>query len=1249
MLGGKLLAGAATAAALGTNTPLQAGWRAIQLAVPSTGRTGFTPVPAASAGITFSNWVAQERHLTNQILLNGAGVTCGDVDGDGRVDVYFGCVDGPNKLYRNLGNWKFEDVTEAAGVACAGLDTSSVLLADVDGDGDLDLIVSSVGGGTHVFFNDGRGRFVELPQPAPLNPRRGATSMAMADIDGDGDLDLYIANYRTVTIRDQPNTRFSFRIVNGQPVVLSINGRPLTDPDLTNRFNFKLKLGDRGGTFIHEENGEPDVLLLNDGQGRFTPVSWTDGRFQEADGHPLAQPPLGWGLSVTFRDLNGDGAPDLYVCNDFNSPDNVWLNDGHGRFRALPQLALRQTPLSCMGLDIGDVNRDGYPDIFTLDMLSPVHERRFRQRVDLRPDIPPFGNLEYRQQVSRNMLQLNRGDTTFAEIAQMAGVEAADWAWTPMLWDVDLDGWEDLVVASGFERDGMNMDALRQIEMLKKEKPLAPIEQLRLRRLMPRLPTGPLAFRNLGQLRFQEVTDAWGLRSATVSQGMALADLDGDGDLDLVINNLNGPPSLFRNETSAARVAVRLKGRPPNTRGVGALVKLHGGPVFQSREVIAGGRYLSSDDPMLVFAPGPGPMQIEVRWRSGAVSVVSNVQPNHLYEIVEPPGHNAPGSAPQAQPSSAPAAVLFQDVSDRLNHRHTEEPFDDFARQPLLSRTLSQLGPGVAWCDLDGDGPDDLVVASGKGGQLAAWRNDGKGQFSPLAQPPFTAPVTRDQTTVVGYPKSSGHRLLVGSANYEDGLSLGACVRQYDPAVNQPADLVAALQASIGPLALADVDGDGWLDLFVGSRVVPGRYPEPASSLLLRGDGKGNFTRDESNCSVLANIGLVNAAVFTDLDNDADPDLVLACDWGPLKIFRNDRGKLTPWDPAVVLAAEARIALAHTQSNTAPTRLSHLTGWWNGVSAGDFDGDGRLDLVAANWGRNTKYERFRTEPLHLFYGDLDNNGTLDLIEAYYDPVRRVLLPLQMPHFVWAALPLVMERVSTWTAYGQATLEQIHGPALQQAHHLQVNWLESTLLLNRGDYFEVHLLPLEAQMSPAFAVCVADADGDGHEDLFLSQNFFGVPPETSRYDAGRGLWLRGNGQGGFTPLPGQQSGVMAYGEQRGAAVADFDQDGRVDLVLSQNAGPTKLYRNVGARPGLRVRLVGPPGNPTGVGAVMQLVFGTRRGPAREIHAGSGYWSQDSPVQVLGTPQPPTELVVRWPGGKTAQVPVPTGASELTVKY
>ena len=360
-----------------------------QLAIPSFGKTGLTLLSPGTTGVTFTNVLAEARHLTNQILLNGSGVAAGDVDGDGRCDLYFCALDGPNALYLNLGNWHFENITAQAGVACDGVDAAGAVLGDVDGDGDLDLVVGSVFHGVFIFINDGKGRFQRLP--VPLCPNKGTMSLALGDIDGDGDLDLYVANYRAVTLRDQPNTKFTFRVVDGKPVVTAVDGRPTTAPDLANRFTYKITLRDGAGTFAHEENGEPDVLYRNDGSGRFAPISFTDGSFLDEDGRPLDKPPYDWGLSVMFRDLNGDLAPDLYVCNDFQSPDRIWLNDGHGRFRALARLAIRQTSLSAMALDVADINRDGYDDIFVSDMLSPDPERRLTQRTNIRPEMLPIG------------------------------------------------------------------------------------------------------------------------------------------------------------------------------------------------------------------------------------------------------------------------------------------------------------------------------------------------------------------------------------------------------------------------------------------------------------------------------------------------------------------------------------------------------------------------------------------------------------------------------------------------------------------------------------------------------------------------------------------------------------------------------------------------------------------------------------------------------------------------------------------
>jgi len=1198
------------------------GFRSAPLSVVTGTHAEFTLLAPGATGIHFTNFLPEQRYRTNTVLLNGSGVAAGDVDGDGWCDLFFCGLGGRSALYRNLGNWRFLDITASAGLACPDLDATGAAFADLDGDGDLDLIVNSLAGGTHIFFNDGKGHFTEATKAAPLNPNKGGMSLALADIDGDGYLDFYVANYRSSTLVDMPQAKFWLKNVKGKQVVATVNGRPVTEPDLTNRFS----VNSFGGI---EEAGEADVLYHNLGGTNFVPVSFTDGSFLDEDGMALANPPFDWGLSVMFRDINQDGLPDIYVCNDFDSPDRIWINQGQGRFRAIARLALRKTSLFSMGVDFADINRDGFDDIFVLDMLSRDHRRRMNFIPDRKPPVPVIGEIESRLQYSRNTLSLNRGDGTYAEIAPLSGLEASEWSWCPVFIDVDLDGWEDLLITNGHERDARNFDIAERLKAMRAARPMSNAEVLAARKLFPRLATAKLAFRNRGDLTFEEVGAQWGFDFVGVSHGMALADLDNDGDLDVVVNNLNAPAGIYRNETPAPRLAIRLKGQAPNTRGIGAKIKVTGGPVTQSQEMICGGRYLSSDDSMRVFAAGAltNELTIQVTWRNGTVSTIPGVQPNRLYEVHEAGATQIP--SPKSSLQSPDSQPWFVDVSHLIKHTHVDEAFNDFERQPLLGKKLSQLGPGVSWYDLDGDGWEDLIIGSGKGGQLAVYRNDALGHFKRWDSPPATQPVTRDQTTVLAWRKAPGQMiLLAGSANYEDGLATGSCVRQYDLAAKQVEDSFPAQESSTGPLAMADIDGDGDLDLFVGGRCRPGKYPRAASSILFRNEN-GKFEIDADNTRRLAEIGLVSGAVFSDLDGDGAADLILACEWGPVRVFRNKHGKFI----------EATEELG----------LGKFKGWWNGVTAGDFDGDGRMDIVASNWGRNTRFESHRNQPLQIFYGDLDGDGTEDLMEAYFDPQMNQRVPERGLEVMAKALSFLHGRFATHQAYGEASLEAILGEHLKAAKHWEANWLESTVFLNRGSFFEARALPVEAQMAPAFGICVGDFDGDGNEDIFLSQNFFATHPETPRYDAGRGLCLRGDGRGGFTAVKGQESGVKVYGEQRGAAVADFDGDGRMDLAVTQNGAETKLYRNVGARPGLRVRLRGPPGNPQGVGAQLRLNYGGRSGPVREVHAGSGYWSQDSAVAVLSTPQPPTQIWVRWPGGQVTTNDVPTDAKEISVDH
>lgn len=1193
-------------------------YRSHPMTLPTTGQTGFTKLDADLTGVKYTNRVSAEGLARNQILEIGSGVALGDLDGDGRVDLYFCAIEGTNQLYRNLGGWTFTNITATAGLECANAGSTGAVWADYDGDGDLDLFVNALRGGTRLFVNDGQCRFHEA-RKAGLDHPHGSTTLALADIDGDRWLDLYVATYRTNTIKD------SLRDLDVE--VGAVDGRIVVKPP--GRF---IPLVLKNGAINLFEVGEPDLLFMNRAGRGFARRSWTDGTFLDPNGKPLEEAPAGWSLTVAFRDLNGDRAPDLYVCNDFfQSLDEVWLNDGTGRFRAPSPVALRHTSMSSMAIDFGDLNRDGWDDSLVTDMLSREHAQRHRQRasqIHRNLDLPiahPF----YRPEYPRNTLFLNRGDGTYAEIAQFSGLEASEWTWSVVLLDVDLDGYEDALITTGNLRDANDADLGRSTAGRMESRFAGNLR-------FPRLETPDLAFRNQQDLTFRECGEEWGFHTVGVSQAMAVADLDNDGDLDVVVPTVDQAVGLYRNNSTAPRLAVRLRGAPPNTQGIGARITVrHGAVPSQSQEVVCGGRYLSGDDPLRVFAAGTltNRMVLEVAWRSGHTTVITNALPDHLYEVFEPASTTPPPSSTHAAPSNSAAPAggplwdrrvrqpLFEDISDILRQPHQDPFFDEGTRQGCLPRALSRLGPGVSWYDVDANGTEDLLVGGGRGGFQVLHLNDGRGGFRAL-RPKDRA--TGDQTTTLAWqPEPRRVALLVGTSQYESETNAGPAVIDQDPRTGTLSP-VTSLPADVGPLTLTVRAGTPLL--FVGGRFVSGRYPEPASSLLLW-YRNGAWETDRTNTARLKAVGLVSGAVWSDLDGDADPDLVLACEWGSLRVFR--------------------FAGPGLDELTASLGLDRYRGWWNGVATGDFDGDGRLDLVASNWGRNTPYQRYRARPLRVYFGDWTGAGGVDLVEACFEPTLGRYAPYPTLDRLRETVPALASAFSTFAEFARAGVDDLLGTAAASAVHLEANWLESTVFLNRGERFEARPLPDEAQLAPAFGVAVGDLDGDGREDLVLSQNFFGVETETPRYDAGRGLLLRGDGHGGFQAASGFESGLRLYGEQRGCALADFDRDGRCDLAIAQNNGPTGLFKNVGAIPGLRVRLQGPPGNPDGLGAVVRLKYADRFGPARLVQAGAGYWSQDSVVTVLGQLEPPTQLWVRWPGGAVSLCPVPAEAREVTV--
>ena len=1204
-------------------------WRALN--VPRRGTPGFTLLDSSRTGITFQNTVSDSLLVRNRILAQGGGVCLGDVDGDGGVDIFLARTEGPNALYRNLGEWRFEDITQRAGVGAPDRYSSGCTLADFDGDGDLDLILVAIGGPNALFLNDGAGHFTEQGEDAGLTSAAGSTTIAAADVDGDGDLDLYVANYKANTTLDRisPQERAFDQVVRQlSPKRFEVRERYRKDYKLVN-------LEDQSGVSL-VQRADPDFFYRNDGAGRFVrePIA-SNPRFVDTHGRVLAQEPEDFGLAAMFADLNGDGAPDLYVVNDFEDPDQFWLNDGHGRFRLAPWYAVRSTSNAGMAVDVGDVDRDGQPDLLEVDMLS-LDTRRLKTQIPTHTALPKRpGQGDGRPQMQRNTLQLNRGDGTFAEIARLAGVGASGWSWSTLFLDVDLDGWEDILIGTGYRWDVMDGDVQYRLRNRLQE-----IDWRRMLFEYPPLEPPNVAFRNQGgkaaDLTFEDASRAWRFDlGPDISNGMALADLDDDGDLDVVINRLGKPAAVLRNDATAPRIEVRLRGEPPNTAGIGSRVQVRGGAVpLQQREVIGGGRYLSSSDAVLSFATGKADtVAIEVAWRDGRRTTIAGARPNRIYEIDQAA---ALASSPPVEGSPSPEGrggqgvrTLFQDISNQLGgHRHIEPYFDDYERQLLLPNSFSQLGPGVAWYDVNGDGLEDLLVGAGRTGTLAWFRNEG-GRLRPATTRVPRAP--GDLTTILGWPQGPEGRLVIaGVSSYEMGTTNEALaapsVVSYSPLTGAITPLVPGDSTSVGPLALADYDGDGDLDLFVGRRIVPGAYPLSPSSELYRDEGR-RLVPDTANSSLFAGIGMVSAALFSDIDGDGDPDLIVAIEWGTIRIFLNDEGRF----------------------RTAPEMpgLSGLYSRWNGLATGDLDGDGRLDIVATSWGRNTDYHASATRPLLLYFGPFGEHGRPTGLLAQEDDRIGGVVPLASFARLGLALPGLSLRLRTFAAYADATMEQVLGPLAPGAIRLGATTMDHKLFLNRGDRFEARPLPLEAQLAPAFYAGVADFDGDGKEDLFLSQNFFATEVATPRYDAGRSLLLLGDGAGGLEPVPGQRSGLLVYGEQRGAAYADLDGDGRLDLAVSQNGAPTKLFRNVGATPGIRVRLVGPPTNPSGVGAQMRLRYGDRSGPVREVQAGSGYWSQNGAVQVLGGAGEPTALWVRWSGGREQVIPLTTGQTQVTV--
>ena len=1043
--------------------------------------TLFSLISSKVSGITFSNNVKETAGLNYNnflYLINGGGVGIGDFNNDGLEDIYFCSNLESNKLYINRGNFEFEDYTTQAGVEAANGFKTGVSIVDINGDGFDDIYLCKAGWTKNndvtrnqLFINNGNLTFTESAEIYGVNDNGYSTDAIFFDYDSDQDLDLFIVN-----------TPIDWRLTSAAIVLESVYK---DDKTLTLRGN--------------------DKLYRND-NSIFTDVSEKSGIIRDA----------GFGLSASIGDINNDGFADIYVANDFISPDYLYINTGRGTFLEKSNEYFKHITWSSMGSDIGDINNDGYLDLFTLDMKFTDYETAQRNIYTVnREQFNIRSKNGYHKQYMMNTLQLNNGmvngKQTFSEIAQLAGLSATNWSWSVLMADFNNNGYKDLHITNGIQRNVLDRDGQKAYWNLLQRTKGKPTEK-QFQQVIKNFPVDSVTnygFMNNGDLTFSDVSKQWGVDQACNSNGAAYADFDNDGDLDLVINNVNEEAHLYKNNSDSSNfIQFELVGPKGNTSGIGVRIKVSYDSVTQIHEHQKSRGYLSSSTDIIHFGLDSAQVidEILITWPYGVSQQLKNIKSNQRLKI----NYTDASIFNNIEETKVPFFVENNGlIEDPFNHHETE--FDDFSRQTLLPHKYSQDGPALCYADINNDGLTDFYVGGAKDQSGKIYIQLPNNKFNSIAIDDFINDRTYEDNNAIFfdangdgfqdlYVSSGSYELDEGSAEFLNRLYLNVAGLNFERSHEIPQTF-----SSSKALASGDIDNDGDVDLYIGGYVISGKYPFASDCQLLINDGGIFRNQAESFFSnELINPGLITDAEFVDIDSDDDLDLIISGEWMPIQILVNQGGKY--FEP------------------TKENGLNKSNGWWKDIIASDIDSDGDIDIIAGNMGTNYKFRASADIPLHLFSGDFDNNNTFEVVLA--TRVGTKYYPVRGMESLTAQMPYIGQKINSFKAYAEADLHDILGSNFEAFPHYLTHTFENSIFINNGhNNFERHALPNHAQISVINCILVRDLDNNGRLDIIFAGNQYGMEVETAPQDAGIACVLLQDNKGSFNWIPPQESGLM----------------------------------------------------------------------------------------------------------------------------